>query len=63
LCSIFLVVVLSLFCINISAASELTETLEGRIILGYQGWNGCPKDFEDNKVWQHWFVMGVALSF
>jgi hypothetical protein len=30
--------------------------LDGRLIVGYQGWFGCPNDFEDNKSWQHWFV-------
>jgi len=35
------------------------EGLSGRLIVGYQGWFGCPGDFEDNTLWQHWFVKGV----
>jgi hypothetical protein len=31
------------------------EGLEGRLIVGYQGWFGCPGDFEGNRAWQHWF--------
>jgi len=31
------------------------DGLSGRLIVGYQGWFGCPGDFEDNKSWQHWF--------
>lgn len=29
--------------------------LAGRVIVGYQGWFGCPGDYLDNKEWQHWF--------
>lgn len=29
--------------------------LAGKLIVGYQGWFGCPGDFEGNKSWQHWF--------
>jgi hypothetical protein len=29
--------------------------LTGRVIVGYQGWFGCPNDFLDNKEWHHWF--------
>jgi hypothetical protein len=31
------------------------DGISGRLIVGYQGWFGCPGDFEDNKSWQHWF--------
>jgi hypothetical protein len=27
----------------------------GRLIVGYQGWFGCPGDFRANREWQHWF--------
>ncbi len=26
------------------------------LIVGYQGWFGCPGDFEDNQDWVHWFL-------
>lgn len=37
--------------------------ISGRLIVGYQGWFGCPNDFEGNKNWQHWFVKGVRPEF
>ena len=33
--------------------------LRGRLVVGYQGWFGCPGDFGSNRVWQHWFLNGV----
>lgn len=36
------------------------EGLNGRIIVGYQGWFGCPNDFENNGEWQHWFEGKVS---
>lgn len=30
--------------------------LDHRLIVGYQGWFGCPHDFEANLGWQHWFA-------
>lgn len=38
------------------------EGLSGRLIVGYQGWFGCPGDFEDNKVWYHWFTNGALTA-
>lgn len=35
------------------------QGLEGRLIVGYQGWFGCPGDFEGNRDWQHWFIRSV----
>lgn len=29
--------------------------LYGRFIVGYQGWFGCPGDFDGNAHWEHWF--------
>lgn len=34
------------------------STTNAEIIAGYQGWFGCPNDFENNKDWQHWFHKG-----
>lgn len=30
------------------------QSLYGKLIVGYQGWFGCPGDFADNRVWDHW---------
>lgn len=46
-----------------SLATEAAAGIRGRVIVGYQGWFGCPGDFGDNKVWQHWFVRGVRPEF
>ena len=32
-----------------------TRTLSGKVLVGYQGWFGCPKDGSDHSVWRHWF--------
>jgi hypothetical protein len=44
-------------------ASSIATGLKGKLIVGYQGWFGCPQDFEDNKDWQHWFVKAVRPEF
>jgi hypothetical protein len=39
-----------------SQSSPLTTARVGQgLIVGYQGWFGCPGDFEDNQDWVHWF--------
>lgn len=38
-----------------AACPAPAEGLDGRLIVGYQGWFGCPGDFEGNRAWQHWF--------
>ena len=43
-----------------SVAHAADDGLTGKIVLGYQGWFGCPGDYKDNKGWQHWFLHGVA---
>src|SRR5476649_2417129 len=43
-----------------SSAAE-ADGLEGKLIVGYQGWFGCPGDFEGNTRWQHWFE-GPAID-
>jgi hypothetical protein len=37
--------------------------LSNRVIVGYQGWFGCPNDLDANPNWQHWFVKGVRPEF
>jgi hypothetical protein len=36
------------------------QGLTHRLIVGYQGWFGCPHDFESNTSWQHWFADGPS---
>jgi hypothetical protein len=31
-------------------------SLNNRLIMGYQGWFGCPGDFDGNTQWVHWFT-------
>lgn len=45
--------------ITSSVAARDTNGLSGKMIVGYQGWFGCPGDFEKNNLWQHWFVKAV----
>src|ERR1700676_2056675 len=30
--------------------------LNNRLVMGYQGWFGCPGDFDGNTRWVHWFT-------
>jgi hypothetical protein len=39
-----------------SFAASDGNGLSGRLIVGYQGWFGCPGDFQNNAGWQHWFL-------
>ncbi len=49
-----------LFCIAVPNRSTLgagpAEGLQGKLVVGYQGWFGCPGDYEGNRQWQHWFA-------
>lgn len=52
---------LMLFCFvfcqvqDCCASPQQAKGLRGRLIVGYQGWFGCPGDLDDNKQWQYWF--------
>ncbi|KWW39399.1 hypothetical protein ACUXAV_003748 [Cupriavidus metallidurans] len=37
--------------------------LAGKLLVGYQGWFGCPGDADGNKLWQHWFTRGNDPRF
>jgi hypothetical protein len=37
-------------------------SLENRLIMGYQGWFGCPGDFGGNTEWVHWFTGEPAAN-
>jgi hypothetical protein len=30
-------------------------TMDGKLLLGYQGWFGCPEDGSPLRRWEHWF--------
>ena len=38
-----------------AAVHSAPSGLRGRLIVGYQGWFGCPDDYLGNKQWHHWF--------
>ena len=42
-----------------AAAERAADGLSGKVFVGYQGWFGCPHDFQANQAWQHWFVRDV----
>ena len=44
-----------LFVFLVFPAQAAPAGLDGRLIVGYQGWFGCPGDDGENKQWQHWF--------
>jgi len=35
------------------------DGLKGRLIVGYQGWSGCPGDYEGNSQWPHYFFKNI----
>lgn len=37
------------------ASAVDVSTLDGKLMLGYQGWFGCPGDGSPNATWRHWF--------
>ncbi|MCY7386801.1 MAG: glycoside hydrolase family 71/99-like protein [Burkholderiales bacterium] len=59
----------ALLCAWINAASAATPDdapsatgLKGRLIVGYQGWFGCPQDVPGNTYWEHWFYKNNASA-
>ena len=38
-----------------ATVADPAEGLQGRLIVGYQGWFGCPNDAAGNTRWEHWF--------
>jgi hypothetical protein len=38
-----------------AAAVSHQTGLAGRLVVGYQGWWGCPQDVASNTNWVHWF--------
>jgi hypothetical protein len=59
-----LILVFTFFLIFIAMARTYTwasqaDGLAGRLIVGYQGWFGCPGDYEGNTQWQHYFFNNI----
>lgn len=46
---------LSLLAVVLSAQAVDFTTLEGKVLLGYQGWFNCPGDGEAHRGWRSWF--------
>jgi hypothetical protein len=44
------------------AAPLSNADLNKRLIMGYQGWFGCPGDFDGNALWVHWFTGAPAAN-
>lgn len=42
-------------CASAAPPPLVPQALAGRVVVGYQGWFGCPGDFENNTQWLHWF--------
>ena len=58
-----------LLCGGINTASATTPDsttsatgIKGRLIVGYQGWFGCPEDVPGNTHWEHWFYKNNASA-
>ena len=49
-----------------AAAAEIiahpANGLKGRLIVGYQGWFGCPGDTPGNTHWEHWFYKNEPVA-
>jgi hypothetical protein len=44
-----------LWLLAVAGTAFAADGLQGRLVVGYQGWFGCPGDFQGNREWQHWF--------
>jgi len=37
-------------------SEKFASDLRGKVIVGYQGWFGCPGDDQSNQSWSHWSI-------
>ena len=45
---------------SVTAQSSVpADSLSGKLIVGYQGWFGCPGDYGGNWGWIHWFTDNI----
>ncbi|HEX6463012.1 MAG TPA: glycoside hydrolase family 71/99-like protein [Vicinamibacterales bacterium] len=47
---------------SVPAAPVDPTTIHGKLLLGYQGWFGCPGDGSPLGGWEHWFQRGAPAS-
>jgi hypothetical protein len=45
-----------------AAVAADATTIHGKLLLGYQGWFGCPGDGSALDRWEHWFQRGAPAS-
>ena len=45
-----------------NAVAVKADTLRGKMLLGYQGWFGCPNDGSPLNRWFHWFRRGTPVA-
>jgi hypothetical protein len=45
---------------SLPCASKAAEGLDHKLIVGYQGWFGCPGDYRVSQGYSHWFADGPA---
>jgi hypothetical protein len=38
------------------------STMTGKLLMGYQGWFGCPQDGSANSRWIHWFRSQIPVA-
>ena len=55
LASTFLLCAASNTIFAVDPVADRETGLKGRLIVGYQGWFGCPQDAAGNAQWVHWF--------
>ncbi len=47
--------ILAVVSVNAQGYKPSTNTLDKKLMFGYQGWHATPNDGAGNNVWRHWF--------